>query len=153
MVFRYRAHISIFEEETNSSHGRQARERAKLGMVGQLSRRIWSGSPKIPECSQGVLMSPSASSGGGGGSRLSALLSPLRPAGEVMHPVPPHYCRASHVSQAGGASEVSCQLGWLGGASWTGPCWASQVGPTVPIRLAEPGLLGCLGGAWHGWHG
>ena len=75
MVFRYRAHISIFEEETNSSHGRQGRERAKLGTVGQLSRRIWSGAPKIPQCSQGVSMSPSAPSGGGGASRPSALLS------------------------------------------------------------------------------
>ena len=153
VVCRYCAYINIFEEETNSSHGRQGSERAKLGTVGQLSRRIWGGAPKIPQCSQACQYPPVFPAGGLVHPAASHYCSPVRPAGEVVHPVPPHYCRASHVSQAGGASEVSCQLGWLGGASWTGPCWASQVGPTVPIRLAEPGLLGCLGGAWHGWHG
>ena len=79
--------------------------------------------------------------------------SPVRLAGEVVHPVPPQYFRARQVSEAGDASEVRYQLGFVDGANWTELCWASQVGPTVPIRLIGLGLLGYLGGAWHGWHG
>ena len=153
MVCRYCAYINIFEEEVNSTHGRQGSERAKLGTVGKLSHRIWSGAPKIPQCSQTCQYPPVSPAEGLVHLAASHYCSPVRLAGEVVHPVPPQYFRARQVSEAGDASEVRYQPGFVDGANWTGLCWASQVGPTVPIRLAGPGLLGCLGGAWHGWHG
>ena len=67
----------------------------------------------MPQCSQrGGLVHPAA----------SHYCSPVRPAGEVVHPVPPQYFRASQVSEAGDASEVRYPPGCVDGANWTGLC-------------------------------
>ena len=120
----------------------------------------WHGWPAFPphfgRCPQDSSMlpdmsiSPSVPSKEAGASRDFALLFPSAPSGGAAASRPSVDFRASQVSKAGDADEVRYQPGCVDGANWTMLCWANKVGPTVPIRLARPSLLGCLGGAWHG---